>query len=193
MLSEGGTLPSADELRAWCEERGWSRAFLKPVVAANAMGTLRFNSQSPHDLAEAQAHLAQWLPKVGMIMQPYYEGVEAEGELSMIFFEGELSHGVQKVPVGGDYRVQDDHGASDHPWTPPEAWVEQAQSLISSLSALVGCEPPLYARFDCLRGEGDLPHLIELEMIEPSLFFRHDERAASRLAEAIVRRLTSDS
>ena len=52
------------------------------------------------------------------MLQPYYSSVETEGEFSLIFFNGQWSHGVQKVPVSGDYRVQDDYGARDYPWTP---------------------------------------------------------------------------
>ena len=46
----------------------------------------------------------------------------------------------------------------------------------------------LYARFDMLRDtEGQL-RLIELELVEPSLFFRHGPGAAGVLAEGLLRR-----
>ena len=48
-----------------------------------------------------------------MMLQPYLETVETEGELSALYFDGVFSHGVRKIPVPGDYRVQDDFGASD--------------------------------------------------------------------------------
>ena len=35
------------------------------------------------------------------------ERVERDGEVSAIYFDGAFSHGVRKVPVAGDYRVQD--------------------------------------------------------------------------------------
>ena len=54
------------------------------------------------------------------IFQPYLETVETTGEWSSIHFGSELSHCVQKVPVAGDYRVQDDFGASDRFVDPSE-------------------------------------------------------------------------
>jgi hypothetical protein len=41
--------------------------------------------------------------------------VETEGELSAIYFGGHFSHAVRKIPLPGDYRVQDDFGAHDEP------------------------------------------------------------------------------
>ena len=49
-------------------------------------------------------------------------------------------------------------------------------------------EAPLYARVDLLRDEAGTPHLMELELVEPSLFF--DARAGSemRLVQALESR-----
>ena len=88
-----------------------------------------------------------------------------------------------KVPVPGDYRVQDDYGASDEPWDPPELWKIQCEGLLKSLSVT-----PLYARCDFLTGPQGEPWLVELELIEPSLFFRHDPASPERFTEAILAR-----
>ena len=171
-------------LRSLCAERGWRRAFLKPVIGATAWGTLPFDALSEDGLSAAEEHLREWLPRRGMILQRYHEQVEAEGEFSLIFFEGRFSHGVQKIPRPGDYRVQDDHGATDHPWEPPGDWVTRCAELLEHLTP-----QPLYARCDFLRGTSGEPLLIELELIEPSLFFRHDSAAAGRFAASILQRL----
>jgi hypothetical protein len=44
----------------------------------------------------------------------------------------------------------------------------------------------LYARVDLVRGLDGRPALIELELIEPDLFFREMPEAAGRLANAIA-------
>jgi UDP-N-acetylmuramate dehydrogenase len=185
----GAPTPSAGDIAALCATRGWARAFLKPTVAANAHGTLRLNPSDPADLAAAAAHLAHWLPLREMILQPYNPLVETIGERSLIYFNGRLSHAVQKIPRPGDYRVQDDHGATDLPWEPPRRWLDICDKTLAHLPHL-NSTPPLYARCDMLTNERGDPELIELEMIEPSLFFRHDPLAASRFADAIVERLT---
>jgi hypothetical protein len=181
-VAESDALP---DVRGVCAKRGWTMGFLKPVVGACAWGTLRFDL-SDADVGRAlDAHLDEWLRRGEMILQPYHQSVETEGEFSLLFFDHEFSHGVQKIPVPGDYRVQDDFGASDRPWIPPADWLEVGYRLMESLP-----ERTLYARCDFLRGAQGEPLLIELELIEPSLFFRHDPQSPERMADAICRRLT---
>jgi hypothetical protein len=166
-----------------CHEEGWTRAFLKPNIAASAVGTLRFSVDLSEDQRLLADHLERWLPQRTMILQPYVSDVEEVGERSLIYFNGVWSHGVRKVPVPGDYRVQDDYGASDMPWDPPETWRTQCEELIKALPLT-----PLYARCDFLSGPEGEPWLVELELIEPSLFFRHDPLSPERFAEAILAR-----
>ena len=171
-------------------ERGWKRAFLKPMIGATARETLRF-AADPDGLRAAQAHVDRLLPTEGLMLQPYLERVESDGEVSAIFVDGELTHGVRKVPVPGDYRVQDDFGARDFPYVFAGAERAAAEAVLRAAGG--GREladgPPLYARADFLRGaEGELL-LTELELVEPSLFFRHSAAAAERLAAALLRRV----
>jgi O-ureido-D-serine cyclo-ligase len=44
---------------------------------------------------------------------------------------------------------------------------------------------PLYARVDLIRHTGGQPLLLELELIEPSLFFAQAPQAAARFAACI--------
>ena len=85
---------------------------------------------------------------------------------------------MRKIPVKGDYRVQDDWGAKDAPIDFPD--VALARRTIEAVGAKL-----LYARADFLIA-GDGLRLTELELVEPSLFFRHGRHAATRLAEALL-------
>lgn len=193
--------PTGVDLPALLAEKGWERAFLKPMVGATARETLRFEA-TPEGLARARAHLERLLPAEGMMLQPYLPRVEREGERSGIFFQGEdgrleLSHGVVKVPVPGDYRVQDDFGASDAPVELTRREREVAGAAVTAVERPglwrgdgSDDEGLLYARVDLLRGDGDEVYVSELELVEPSLFFRHHPAAAERLAEALLRRLS---
>ncbi len=167
-------------------ERGWSRGFIKPQVGACARGTLRFSADRP-GLAAAQAHVDRHLAREDMMLQPYLHRVETEGETSLIFFDGVFSHAVQKIPVPGDYRVQDDFGASDRPAQVSAEQVNAARSLVAAAGG--EHQPLLYARVDMMRDNQGHWVLGELEAVEPSLFFRHDAAAAGRLARALLRRL----
>lgn len=186
-IEPGAPIDVAQTMRA----RGWSRGFLKPVVGCSAQGTLRF-SDTPAELADAQQHLESRLQGsgTGMMLQPYLASVERDGEVSALFFDGVLSHGVRKVPVPGDYRVQDDYGASDEPYTFTESELALATHARETAESILGLSGPLlYARADFLRADDGTLRITELELIEPSLFFRHDPAAPMRLARALVQRL----
>lgn len=207
-----GSRPEIADILA---ERGWRRAFLKPTVGATARETLRFDADR-EGVARAQAHADRLLPSEGLMLQPYLARVETEGERSAIFFQISsqdgsgrlaLSHAVVKRPVPGDYRVQDDFGATDAPVTlePRELEVARATAALVERAGLWNAGEPgdgdrlLYARVDLLRGDpqrdGESPDgetevfVSELELVEPSLFFRHAPEAAEALTGALLRRL----
>lgn len=181
-LAQGSRIDLAETLR----ERGWGDAFIKPQVGACARGTLRFKADEA-GTAAAQAHLDSYLAQEDMLLQPYLRRVETEGETSLIFFDGAFSHAVQKIPVPGDYRVQDDFGASDRG---AQVSAEQIAAAGALVEAAGGEHAPLlYARVDMMRDDQGEWVLGELEAVEPSLFFRHDPAAAGRLAAALLRRV----
>lgn len=167
-------------------ERGWPRAFLKPVVGSAARNTLRFDAD-PEGLALAHAHLAAHLPHRAFLLQPYLATVETFGEVSAIRIDGDITHAVRKVPMPGDYRVQDDYGARDEPY----AFAPDELAMIDALFARIGRDL-LYGRADFLRDDAGRLLLTELELTEPSLFFRHHQPAADRLAEALLARIARD-
>ncbi|MCH8252804.1 MAG: hypothetical protein IID36_10170 [Planctomycetes bacterium] len=168
-------------------DRGWDRAFLKPAVGATSRETLRFDATSS-GLASAEAHLHRMLPHEAMLLQPYLSAVETRGELSVVFIDGTFSHAVRKIPVPGDYRVQNDFGASDEPVTLTDDELALAYRCIAAIGARSSGRL-LYARTDFLFDDEGAPRLSELELVEPSLYFRHAPLAAKRLADALCRRL----
>lgn len=156
--------------------------FLKPVVGADSSDTMRFNN-NPIDIGKAQIHLENLLPKQAMMLQPYLKMVETFGETSAIYFSGKLSHAIRKIPVSGDYRVQDTFGASDITYDLNPTEIELSEACLKFLSNKFG--ELLYARFDFLHGEDESVYLNEVELIEPSLFFQHHEAAAANLVQSL--------
>ncbi|MBZ0112219.1 MAG: hypothetical protein K8J08_07160 [Thermoanaerobaculia bacterium] len=190
-LDAGTTVDVASILR----EEGWRRGFLKPAVGATARETLRFDDDDA-GIALATAHLARVLPHEDMLLQPYQETVESQGEFSLLVVDGEVTHGVRKVPVPGDYRVQDDFGAHDEPFLPRDDEAQLALRIVATAASANGLSKDrdlLYARADFLRDEEQQLRLIELELVEPSLFFRHSPAAAEKLADGLLARLTATS
>ena len=156
-------------------QHGWSRAVLKPAFTANAAGARLFDaSDAPRVLTElgAPSDGEPWL------LQPFVPSI-AQGELSFIFFGGVFSHAVHKRPRPNEWRVQSEYGGESAPWLPSASEVSEATGLL--LSSAPGT---VYARVDTVEWEGKL-HLMELELVEPELFFRHEPRAPARFADAL--------
>lgn len=176
---------------------GYREAFLKPCVGSTARETLRFPATAS-GFAQAQAHVDRLLPHEDLMLQPFLGQVLVRGEWSAIFVDGQITHCVRKIPVAGDYRVQDDFGARDEPYDPTQRERELAQRAMQVVQQEGGpCpgadgSPLLYGRADFLWNDAGDCVLTELELVEPSLFFRHRPAAAMVLARALLRRLGRD-
>jgi len=171
---------TADVLRALFGELQAEELVVKPQVGANAGDTLRVR----RDDAGAQEEALRLFPHRACMVQPFLQSITDEGEYSLILFDGELSHTILKTPKRGDFRVQEEHGGIITAVTAPPALVEQATRAVHAIAPL-----PLYARADFARIDGDRFGVMELELIEPSLYFRMDERAPQRFAGALDRRM----
>jgi glutathione synthase/RimK-type ligase-like ATP-grasp enzyme len=119
-----------------------------------------------------------------MLVQPFVAGILAEGEISVVVIGGEATHAVRKTARPGDFRVQDDHGGAvhAHPASPAE------REFALSASRRCGHSHD-YARVDMARDARGELRLMELELIEPELFFRFHPPAADALAKAVAARL----
>lgn len=108
-------------------------------------------------------------------VQPFIPSVH-EGELSFHFFNNEFSHAVRKVPKAGDFRVQEEHGGATETYFAKDEEVNWTRQFL--------LEDYLYARVDLLPYQNQLC-LIELELIEPALYFSKDPLSAQRFVKAI--------
>ena len=157
-------------------ERKWKSAVLKPAFTANAVGARRFEAfEAPRVLADlgTPTDAEPWL------LQPFIPSI-AEGELSFIFFGGVFSHAVRKVPKVDEWRVQDSYGGLSAPHAASPGEIEEATLMLEQ-----SAPGTVYARVDAVQWQGRL-HLMELELVEPELFFRHAPRAAALFADALL-------
>lgn len=169
----------ADDLGAQVEKTGWKRVVAKPAVSASSYRTklIDLNGEGLSDL------LVQYSEENDFLLQPFLPEIEASGEVSMIFFNGEYSHAVQKRPAPGEFRVQAELGGHEVPMD-PGAGIKEAAHRILQVSGF----ETLYARVDGIAREGRFL-LMELELIEPDLFLTTHAKAIERFAEAISNRL----
>lgn len=156
--------------------RGWDDVVIKPAVSAASFATVRAR---PGDPGPGEAHLASLLRERDVMVQPYVPAVESSGERSLVWIDGALTHAVRKSPRfgGGDESVS---GAL--PIAPDEAAL--AHRVLARFQDRL-----LYARVDLVRDAGGRPMLMELELIEPSLFLLQCPEALDRLSAGIVARL----
>ena len=165
---------------------------VKPAVSAGSNDTARYDAA---DGAAARAHVErlQAQGRVAMV-QPYQRAVDVHGETALVYFDGELSHAIEKGAifaarpeiVGGLFAREE-----IRPRTPSPAEVAAGASVLRALAALLpaGSLPLLYARVDLVPLADGSPAVLELELCEPSVFLAHAEGAAERFAAAIARRL----
>ena len=172
-------------LRMLMKAKSWNRGFIKPVIGACAVDTKRFSLKGADSV---QVWLNELLAKgEKMMLQPYLETVETDGEYSAIYYGKRLSHCVQKIPVKGDYRVQDDYGASDHGINPAD-YPDMMQLAETTLQYIhQKFSDVIVIRMDFLKLQDGQFVINEVEMIEPSLFFRHStERSPQLLLEELL-------
>lgn len=182
------------------EAHGWSDVVIKPAIAGAAVDTYRIRhseggmsaSPSPPEPHSVDALWHALLAKQDMLVQPFLSQIVDKGEVSLVWIDGDITHGVLKRAKSGDFRVQDDHGGTVQPLALPPREERLAQEIMTTCMAHCrsqGWERPLYARVDLMCDDQGDWCLSELEMVEPELWFRFHPDAAHRLAQAIQSRL----
>lgn len=158
-------------------ETDWEEYILKPNVSGAARHTYRFKKE------EASKHneiFKELIKNEAMMLQEFQFNVLEKGEVAHMMFNGQYSHSILKKSKPGDFRVQDDFGGSVHPYTANADEIEFAEKCLKACPTF-----PAYARVDVIWDNNNQPCLGELELIEPELWFRMDDQAANRLAQAL--------
>jgi len=164
------------DLAALRAARSWREVVIKPTVGLGALNLHRVQVAAP----DAQQALDDLLRDNDVMVQPYLTSVERRGEVSLVYVNGEISHAVRKTPRPGDFRVQPMWGGSVAPVKPQAREREVAERALAEVD---GC--PLYARVDLVEDDEGQPCLIELELVDPNLFFGAEPGAARCFAAAL--------
>jgi len=154
------------------------RAVVKPEFGATGSGL----SLVARDDGAGLAAAAKKLAGPGFV-QALIPEISTQGETSLVFIAGAFSHAVTKRPKAGEILCQAEHGGSIQSVRPPDWAVDEARRIL----AMVPGEP-LYARVDAIILVDTL-QLMEVELIEPELFFTYAPEGADRLAAALLDRL----
>jgi len=171
-LIKGSTV----DLKDFFQHQGWNKAVVKPAISATAHNTFIVSIK---DVAQHQTIMNQLLDQSDLLIQQFVPEIE-KGEYSLIFFHKKFSHAVLKKPKAGDFRVQDDFGGSYSSIEPAADLIKQAASILTHIQ-----EPLLYARVDGVLVNGQFL-LMELELIEPVLFFQQAPQAVGTFVDLLL-------
>ncbi len=174
----------------WDFPTGCAEFVVKPAISAGSRDTMRY-SHASH--SAANAHVRRLLDAQRSVMiQPYLPSVDTVAETALLFFDGEYSHAIRKGPLlQVDVEGEKVEGLfiqeQIDPREPTPAQREVAQAAMAVVPR--GPEQLLYARIDLIDDTHGNPVVLELELVEPSVFLVTDPSAATRFAEAIARNL----
>lgn len=170
-------MPTAGtSLKDLMDARGWRSVVVKPRVSGAGHRTIRCSrAEAPH----CQPALEGLLLGPGALVQPFMEEVTQDGELSFIFVGGQFTHAVRKRAAPGDFRVQSIHGGSVADLSPAAGHIADARAVLEAVP-----HPWSYARVDGCVVAGRLI-LMEVELMEPALYFSSSGVATRRFAHEI--------
>ncbi len=103
---------------------------------------------------------------------------------------GRVSHAVTKLPARGEFRIHEHRGGTYAQVEPSAAQLELALGACEVARAVTG-EDLLYARADLVAGDDGRPLLMELELIEPSLYLHTVPAATEHLTDLVITAVTS--
>jgi glutathione synthase/RimK-type ligase-like ATP-grasp enzyme len=156
---------------------------IKPNISANADNTFRLTREKLNKNLEL---LEKVFAAREFMVQPFLNNIIEEGEYSLFYFNGKFSHSVLKKPKKNDFRVQEEHGGNIQPFKVSNDLILIAENIIKKLSTI-----PLYGRVDLVRTKDNEFALIELELIEPSLYLNKDDQSPNKFVNAFEERITN--
>jgi glutathione synthase/RimK-type ligase-like ATP-grasp enzyme len=161
--------------RAGTAELPRTKVVIKPEVGGGSIGTKVFD-----DGRDGLAHLHELTSHGAALIQPYIDSVDDYGERSVIWIDGALTHAIRKTPrfAGDSERIEGPFPIAD----------DERAVATAALAPYV--DRILYGRVDMARDHAGQPRVMELELIEPSLFFARGEGSVERYVAGLARRLS---
>ena len=160
-----------DDIEQMFDATGADELIVKPAISGGAWKTVRVRRGDVIDPIDGTT----------MLVQPYLPTIETEGETSLLYFGGVLSHVVNKRPVPGEFRVQEEFGGMYRVIEePPTGAIALAEQVLAAIDA-----PLLYARIDMVPDAEGRWLLMEAELIEPDFYLGSDPAQGAGFARAL--------
>ncbi len=156
-------------------QNGWDVGILKPVSGQSGFNVAKIDRARP-DLWHGKAIAGD-----RALLQEFQADIGALGETTLVFFGGVFSHAARRVIAEGEWRANSQFGARVEPVSVSPEIIAQAEAALAVVPGV-----PVYARVDGLI-RGDAFTVMEVELVEPSLYLHLAPGAGERFAEAIER------
>jgi hypothetical protein len=170
-IEKAGSTTLRDALR----ELGARTVVVKPAVSAASFDTVRVHVE---DVERAEQHVGRVRARCDVMVQPYVQSVEGYGERSIIWIDGAFTHAIRKSPRFG----------GEHENVSEALPIADDERALATAALQAAPQPLLYARIDVARDAAGAPMIMELELLEPSLFLKQSPEALRRFADAITAR-----
>lgn len=170
---------------------------VKPAVSSGGRGVGRYTATDTYQRMDAINHAMEILSMGKSVMvQRYLEEVDSAGEISLVYFNGIISHTVQKEAMLHPWTESSDEireqiavarHASQQEW----AWGEQIRSAIHKYvkQNMSHDAQILYNRVDVVSDGKDGFYVMEISLVEGDLYLDATEDAAENFADAIAQRV----
>jgi glutathione synthase/RimK-type ligase-like ATP-grasp enzyme len=158
----------------------WEKAVIKPAFSAGSYQTKLFEVENIEAINQEYLEIAS---QKELLLQQYQPEIQTLGETSFIFIDKKFSHCVNKKPKPNDFRVQVQFGGAYVLQKPSTKAIANAQKIINLFP-----ENLLYARVDCILRNDEI-HLMEIECIEPDLYFSLAENTTETFVTSISKML----
>lgn len=169
---------------------------VKPAVSSGGRGVGRYTSTDPYERMAAIEHAMELLANGNSVMvQRYLDAVDIQGEISMVYFNGLISHTVKKSamlhPATKEREAPEQivvaRPSSQDEW----AWGEQIRRVVHDYikKHMSHDAQILYNRVDVVAdGQGSF-YVMEVSLVEGNLYLGSTENAADNFADAIAQRV----
>ena len=155
----------------------WKKAVIKPAYSAGSYQTQVIEISETENINQQYKPIAS---EKELLLQEFMPQIQTLGETSFVFFNKKFSHAVNKKPVEGEFRIQSQFGGIYKLVQPNLELVNKAQKIVNTFQGDL-----LYARVDGIVIENEL-HLMEIECIEPDLYFNLSENSQTKFVTALL-------
>ena len=152
---------------------------IKPVIGASGVDT--FKKKTTLSSEEREQLLETFIDR-DVLIQPFIKSILTEGEYSFMFFNKRYSHAVRKVAKTGEFRIQEEHGGRVEPYRASLQELEQVQMMLEKIE-----HEHFYARVDVVKDDKGQLILMEMELLEPQLFFTWGSNSASLFVDEFIK------